>query len=1046
MLSRDTPFGAERRQLTVMFCDLVGSTALSARLDPEDLRELISAYRVSVSETARRHDGFVAKYMGDGVLVYFGYPESREDDAERAVRAGLAIVDAIERLAVSEQLQVRVGIATGVVVVGDLVGSGEAQERGIVGETPNLAARLQSIAGPGAVVIGSTTHYLVGDLFEYEELGAVAVRGFAAPVQAWHVLRSSALDSRFEALHGFALTPLVGRRDELELLLRLWRQATGGAGQVVLLSGEPGIGKSRILAALLKRLPGEGHILIRYFCSPHHQDSALYPFVHQLEHEAGFERDDTPAAKLDKLTLLLGTIGATTADVPLLAELVSVPQIGDADAARRGLSPQQKKERSFAAFEHQVESRAGHAPVLLLVEDVHWADPSSCELLDRIVARVAGLPVLMVVTFRSGFQPSWVGSPHVTSLVLGRLRADEGAVLIERVLAGKQFSLASGLVSEIIGRADGIPLFLEELTKAVLEADQGRATIADAARGPEGPVIPATLHASLTARLDRLGAVAKVGQIGAALGREFSHELIHAVAPMSERVLDAQLDRLVAAELVFRRGAPPDAIYSFKHALVQDAAYNTLLRSDRQRLHARIAETLEERFTERAVREPELLAHHLAEAHQIERALDYMLKAGERAVERSANVEAIRHLSRGLAAIATLPETSDRDRRELAFQIAIGAPLIAVQGYSAPETGAAYNRARVLCERLGEAEPLVATLSGEFVFHFVRGNYPMMRQLTDEAQSIVKRLPHPMVRLASHRLAGITAMYSGVFPTARTEFEAILDSYDAGQHRSHPVHYVHDPKVSALTYLAPVLWIAGYPDQARRASIAAFECAAELNQANLTAHVHNFAGAGLDELLGNTPGVRTHAEAILELAEQHSLHYWRLNALILQGWRMVQEGDVQSGIAMMQQSVVDRAGLGVAWYQSRYLLMLAAAYAQSGQAEAGLRAIAQANDLVARTGELMWAAEVNRLAGELRRIQGESAPLIETFFEQALSIARKQNAKSFELRAACSLARLWRDQGRRDEPRNLLAPIFGWFSEGFDTPDLTQARLLLEDL
>jgi predicted ATPase/class 3 adenylate cyclase len=1029
-----------------MFCDLVGSTALSARLDPEDLRELIGAYHANVAETAGRHDGFVAKYMGDGVLLYFGYPEAQEDDAERAVRAGLAIVDAIGRLPAPERLQVHVGIATGVVVVGDLVGAGESQERGIIGETPNLAARLQAIAEPDTVVIGPTTRHLLGDLFEYKELGPIAVKGFAAPVQACRVLRPSAFDSRFEALHAFALTPLVGRQDELELLLRCWKQAKAGAGQVMLLSGEPGIGKSRILATLLELLHGEPHSLIRYFCSPHHQDSALYPFIRQLEHAAGFERDDASTAKFDKLTSLLNTIGVPTADVPVLVDLLSLPNLGG-DAAWRGFSPQQKKERSFAAVAHQVESQAGQAPVLLLVEDVHWADPSSRELLDLIVARVADLPVLAVMTFRSGFQPSWVDSQYVTSLMLSRFSADEGAALVDRVLAGKGSSLASGLVAEIVGRADGIPLFLEELTKAVLEADQTKAAVAEAARGPEGPVIPATLHASLTARLDRLGAAAKeVGQIGAALGREFTRELIHAIAPMTDKVLDEQLDRLVSSELIYQRGAPPDAVFTFKHSLVQDAAYSTLLRADKQQLHARIAEALEERFPERGAREPELLAHHFAEAHQIERALDYMLKAGERAVERSANVEAIRHLTRGLAAISTLPETSDRDRRELAFQIAIGTPLIAVHGYAAPETGAAYNRARVLCERLGEAEPLVATLSGEFVFHFVRGNYPMMRRLTDEAQSIVQRLPHPMVRLASHRLAGITAMHSGAFPAACSEFEAIIGSYDARQHRSQPVHYVHDPMVSALTYLAPVLWIAGYPDQARRASIAAFECAAELNQANLTAHVHNFAGAGLDELLGNVAGVRAHAEVILELAERHSLHYWRLNALILQGWAMVQEGAVDSGIALMQQSAADRAALGVAWYQSRYLLMLATAHAQSGQAEAGLRAIAQADDLVARTSELMWTAELKRVAGELRRIQGESTILIETFFEQALSIARKQGAKSFELRAARSLARLRRDQGRRDEARYLLTPIFGWFSEGFDTPDFTEARLLLEDL
>jgi predicted ATPase/class 3 adenylate cyclase len=1026
-----------------MFCDLVGSTMLSERLDPEDLREVIGAYHARVADVIGRHDGFVANYQGDGVLVYFGYPWAHEDDAERAVSAGLALVGAVGRLAALEPLQVRVGIATGVVVVGDLVGSGE---RSIVGDTPNMAARLQTLAEPNTVVIGPTTRRLLGDLFEYQDLGMVAVRGFVAPVEVWQVLRPSAFESRFEAFHASALTPLVGRQEELALLLGRWAQAKDGGGQVVLLSGEPGIGKSRIVAALLERLQDERHTRLRYYCSPHHQDSALYPIVRQLERAAGFERDDPPAAKLDKLAVLLKPAEATESDVSLFAPLLSVPSPG-ADAAWLDLAPQQRKDRIFAALRHQLEVLAQKAPVLMVFEDAHWADPTSRELLDNIVRSATRLPLLLVITFRPEFQAPWVGSPSVTSLPLNRLGPDKAAALVRRILVSKGMSLPSGVIDEIVGRTDGIPLFLEELTKAVLETGAGEAAPKVGRPLATAPAIPATLHASLMARLDRLGIAAKeVAQVGAAVGREFSYELIRAVANMRDKALDEQLSRLVSAELVFERGMRPDTIYAFKHALVQEAAYATLLRIDRQRLHARIAETLEVRFPDRCAREPELLAHHFAEAHQVERALDYMLQAGERAVARSANVEAIRHLSRGLEVLGTLPETEERDRRELAFQIAIGTPLIAVHGYSAPQTGTAYRRARMLCERLGEAEPLVATLSGEFVFHFVRGNHPVMMRLADEARQVSKRLPNPLIRLASNRLAGITAMYSGAFPEARSEFEAILALYDPYQHRGQPVHYVHDSKVSALTYLAPVLWILGFPDQARRSSIAAFECAAELHQANLTAHVHNFAGAGLDELLGNAAGVRAHAEAMIELAERHSLHYWRLNALILRGWAMVQQGNAEAGIALMRQSVADRAEFGVGWYQAHYLCMLASAHAQLRQAEEGLRVVAQAHDLIARNSETMWAAELQRLEGELRRLQGASPAETEAFFQRALSIAREQSAKSFELRAASSLARLWLEQGRCDEVRHLLAAIYGWFSEGFDTRDLTEARLLLGDL
>jgi predicted ATPase len=465
------------------------------------------------------------------------------------------------------------------------------------------------------------------------------------------------------------------------------------------------------------------------------------------------------------------------------------------------------------------------------------------------------------------------------------------------------------------------------------------------------------------ARLDRLAPVKEVAQIGAVIGRQFSHELLAAVAPMSANQLGDALEQLVNSELVFRRGAPPDATYSFKHALVQDVAYSSLLKSRRQQFHGRIAHVLEERLPETAATQPELLAHHFTEAHQIERAVGYWLKPGERAAALSANLEAIRHLTRGLEALATLPESPERDRRELAFQIAIGTPLIAVHGYAAPQTGAAFSRARALCERLGEAESLVATLSGEFVHYFVRGDYPVMQRLADEARQVLDRLPNPVVRLASHRLAGITAMHFGAFPEARSEFEAILCLYDASEHRSQPVHYVHDPKVSALTYLAPVLWILGFPEQARRSSVAAFRCAAELDQANLTAHVHNFAGAGLDELLGDVSGVRGHADSILQLADRHNLRYWRLNGLILRGWAMVREGAAEPGIALMRQNASDRAALGVGWYQSRYLCMLAEAYARLGQAEPGLRAIAEAKDLVARNDEHMWEAELDRVEG-----------------------------------------------------------------------------------
>jgi predicted ATPase/class 3 adenylate cyclase len=1037
----------ERRQLTVMFVDLVASTELAARLDPEDMAQVIRAYQSCCTEVVERWNGHVAKYMGDGVLAYFGWPQAHEDEAERAVRAGLALVEAVARLAApsGEPLAARVGIATGLVMVGELIGEGPTREQAVVGETPNLAARLQVLAAPNSVIISQATRRLLGELFELADLGPQRLKGFAGRLAAWRVEGEGRAEGRFEALHGERLTPLVGREHELGILLERWAWAKDGDGQVVLLSGEPGIGKSRVIRALRERLGNEPYTPLSHFCSPYHTNSALHPVIGLLERAARLERDDPPAEQLAKLEAVLARSSDQLDEVvPLLAALLDVPTGGRYPAL--SLTPEMQKRRTLQALVEQLAGLAAQQPVLALYEDVHWIDPSTLELLGLVLERIRQLPVLMLITFRPEFQAPWIGQAHVTTLTMGRLGRRQEADLVARVTGDKP--LPAEIVEQIVARTDGVPLFVEELTKTVLESD----LLTDLGNRWElsGPLprlaIPTTLHDSLMARLDRLGPVKEVAQIGAVIGREFSQELLAAVAPISANLLSGALEKLVSSELVFRRGAPPEATYNFKHALVQDAAYRSLLRSRRQQLHGRIAHVLEEHFPEAVATKPELLAHHFTEARQIESAVGYWLKAGERAAARSANLEAIRHLTRGLEALGTLPESPERDRRELAFQIAIGTPLIAVQGYSAPRTGATFGRARVLSERLGEAHPLIAALSGDFVYHFVRGDYPVMRRLTEEAWQVAERLPNPLVRLASHRLAGITAMHYGAFAEACSEFEAILRLYDADQHRSQPVHYVHDPEVSALTYLALVFWILGFPEQARRSSLSAFRCAAELNQANLTAHVHNFAGAGLDELLGNVPGVRAHADAILELADRHDLGYWRLNGLILRGWAMVRAGAAEPGIALMRQNASDRAALGVGWYQSRYLCMLAEASARAGQADVGLRAIAEGKELVSRNDEHMWEAELDRIEGDLLKVQGASGPDIEACFARAVAVASQQGAKSLELRAASSLARLWRDQGRHAEARDLLAPIYGWFTEGFDTPDLEDARALLDAL
>jgi class 3 adenylate cyclase len=750
---------AERRQVTVMFSDLVGSTALSARMDPEDLREVISAYHKCVAETVRRFGGLVAQYLGDGVLVYFGYPEAHEDDAERAVRTGLELAEAVSALKTPALLQTRIGIATGLVVVGDLTGSGEAQERRIVGETPNLAARLQGIAEPNTVVIAEATRRLLGNLFELKDLGARELKGVAEPVRAWVALRASTVESRFEALHPSGLTALVGREEETELLLRRWSQAMSGEGQVILISGEAGIGKSRLTAALLERLAPEPHTRLRYFCSPQHIDSAFSPIIGQMERAAGLLHDDTLRQKLDKLDALLTRTSTSIQDAAVIAEMLSLPNDGRYPALE--LTPQQRRQKTLEALTAQMETLSRQKPVLMIFEDAHWADPTSLEAFGRVVDRIRTLKVLLLVTFRPEFDAPWVGRPYVTTRIINRLAEHEASAMIDRIVGNSP--LSASIRQDIIERTDGIPLFVEEMTKAVLEAESETAAARAIAAIPSPTLaVPASLYASLMARLDRLGGPAKeLAQIAAVIGREFSHALLASVVPQPKAQLRSALDRLIAAGLLFRQGVPPHATYLFKHALVQDAAYGTLLREPRRTLHVRIAETIESEFAESAESRPELLARHWTEAGQVEKAAALWGKAGLRSAQRSALVEATEQLRRALDLLATLPGTPARRREEIKLQVALISPLLPVKGYAAPETKAAVERARLLIEQaeaLGEPpeDPLLlfSVLYGFWVANYVAFKGDVMRELAAQFLTLAEKQSATGPLMIGHRIMG----------------------------------------------------------------------------------------------------------------------------------------------------------------------------------------------------------------------------------------------------------------------------------------------------
>jgi predicted ATPase/class 3 adenylate cyclase len=1046
------PSVAERRQLTVMFCDLVGSTSMSARLDPEDMRAIISVYHRCCADRIAYSGGFVAKYMGDGVLAYFGYPQAHEHDAERAVQAGLAIVEAAPKLvtAAGAPLHVRVGIATGLVVVGDLIGSGEAQERGVVGETPNLAARLQGIAEPDRVVIAESTRRLLGNLFELQDLGAKDLKGIAAPARAWAVLRASSAESRFEALHSSGLTALVGRGEEFELLLRRWSKAKNGEGHVVLLSGEAGIGKSRLTAALFERLSGEPHTKLRYFCSPQHTDSALYPIIGQMERAAGLVHDDAPQAKLDKLDAVLAQSSTSIEDATLFAEMLSLANDGRYPAL--DLTPPQRRQRTLEALISQVDALTRENPVLMIFEDAHWTDPTSLEALGRTLDRIAGLRVLLIVTFRPEFEPPWIGRPHVTALTLNRLSQREIDALID-CIAGNNL-LPVNLRQDIVERTDGIPLFVEEMTKAVLEAESEDALQHVVAVVPSPALsVPPSLHASLMARLDRLGPAKEVAQIGAVIGREFSHALLAAVARRPETELNSALHRLIDAGLLFRQGAPPHATYLFKHALVQDAAYGTLLRDARRALHARIAEALENQFIEIATNQPELLARHCAAAGLIEKAAGLWGKAGQRSLARSALLEATEQLGRALGQIASLPATPALRREEIGLQVALITPLIHVKGYAAPETKAAVERARLLVEQaeaLGEPpeDPLLlfSLLYGFWIASYVAFNGEVMRNLAAQFLGLAEKQGAAAPLLIAHRVMGMSLLHTGEIAQGREHFDRVIALYDPAEHRPLAARFGQDIRVAALSFQSLALWTLGFPEAALANTAQALKDSREIGQAATLMYAHDVTST-THIYCGSYALVHTQLDEVTALADVKGAAFWKAFAVVNRGCLMVLNGEVSGALRTITSGLDAFRSTGATVWLPLFNSFLATTYAGLGQFDDAWRCISNALKAIEATKERLWEAEVNRVAGDIASNSPEpDGRKAEAYFERALAIARSQKAKSWELRAAMSMARLWRAQGRANEARDLLAPVYGWFTEGFGTPDLKEAKSLLDEL
>jgi predicted ATPase/class 3 adenylate cyclase len=1041
---------AERRQLTVMFCDLVGSAALAARLDPEDMRQLIALFHRRIAEVIADYQGIVARYMGDGVLAYFGYPQAHEDDAEQAVRAGLALVETVANLQTggNSPLQIRVGIATGVAVVGDLIGEGSSQEQAVVGDTPNLAARLQALAEPGTVMISATTRRLTAGQFEYRDRGPVPLKGWTEPVPAWEVLRMSGVESRFEAQHQSKPTPLFGRDEEIELLLRRWCSATQGEGRAVVLTGDPGIGKSHIALALQERLQAEPHASLRYFCSAHHTNSTLFPFVGQLERAAGFKRGDSPAQKRAKLETLLVQSGLNEDEtVAVLANLLSLTP-----GNRSGLpelSPQNRKEKTLAALLAQLERLTAMQPLLVIFEDVHWIDPTSLELLTMTVERVAQLRILLLITARSEFIPPWPQYAHVTTVALTRLGRSDVVAIIKRITGGK--TLPTEVMNQIVARTDGVPLFVEELTKMVLES--GVLQERDGHYMLERPLpplaIPTTLHDSLIARLDRFAPVREVAQIGAVVGRSFSYELLSAVSGLSPEKLEDALGQLVVSELVFCRGEIPHAMYTFKHTLVRDAAYSSLLKARRANLHAAIASALEQRFPEIVDGQPETLAHHLTEAGLNEKAAGYWLKAGTNAVERFANLEAIAHLQRGIETACRLPESSARDRLELDLQFALGPCLIATQGPASSTAIATFARGRELCSRLDDPPEYLQVMFWLATGSVIRGELPQAREVTATLLGLAEaRNDRPMLINAIRGL-GMILLFMGHVVEARELTERAIEAFSTSNESEKLAARAagQDAGAAGLALMSWALWVLGHVD------MAAARIDAALQRANAVGHPHTQAYASyyasiLHALRGEPLIAQRHAERCLTLSEEHGFRHWHGLSRAIRGIciTMLDPSAIAleevRGVLDQYRSAGYQLGITALYVLLSPILML------RGEADAALETVDQGLSAATQNSERIFEAELHRLKARALMICDSSGSKTDaqSLLDRALATARSQHARSLELRAAKDLAALWISQGRRDEARALLAPIHAWFTEGFDTHDLKEAKSLLAQL
>ncbi len=1032
---------AERRQLTVMFCDLVGSTTLSTGMDPEDLRDVIASYQSRCSAAIRRYDGFVAKYMGDGILIYFGYPRAHEDEAERSVRAGLDIVDAMAELNAAirrppgVELAVRIGIATGPVIVGDQIGEGTASETAVVGETPNLAARLQALAQPNQIVVSAATRAMLGDHFDLEDLGASELKGFAEPVPAWRVLSARDVESRFAATRTGNSAPLVGRQEEMGLLLRAWESGSHGRGQVVLIQGEAGVGKSRLVEGL-REAAGKDHIWVAIRCSPFHTASAFHPIIEHLKRVFGWQPEDTAPQHLAKLeTGLAGFKTLPLAEsVRLFADLMSVP-VPEDRYPRLAMTAQQQRDATLDAIVAWLIETAERGPVLMAWEDLHWADPTTLETLGMLIEQAPTAAMLVVATYRPELTPPWPQRSHMIPITLNRLERPEVETMVSHLAGGRP--LPGEVVDHIVAKADGVPLYVEELTKAILGSGvlEARGDIYVLTGALAQLHIPATLQDSLMARLDRAPRLREVAQLGSVLGREFAYDMISALAGIEEEILQSGLGQLVVDELLYQRGRPPRSRYLFKHALIQDAAYQSLLKRTRQQHHERAARLLEDRFPEVASTQPELVAHHYTEANCPAQAIAYWHKAGAAAASKSANLEAIDQFRRGLALVEVLSDPREQAERELDLQMALGPALIATKSYSHPDIGRAYARAWELCRHLGDHSREFTALRGLYIYHLNLLEMEKALHFAEEAMRVAERLDDAARLVGAHQALGVSLLFQGKLEPALAQFRRGFEMFEPDSPGSHP-------GVQCQLWRMLISWMLGHPDRSLDELRAGVSSAETLGHPLTLAQTLCY--AALVHIFRHEPSAAAdYAGRALKICEEQRIAHYHAVALCAEGWALGVSGESKKGLAQIGQGV-DSYGLGALQHTLRALQ--ADAQLAIGKPEAAFASVAAGLKAVEKTGGAPLEAELYRLKGEALLAGAGTLSEAEAAIAKAIAVARRQNAKSWELRAATSLARLRRQQGRPQEAAALLAPILAWFTEGFDTADLQAARTLLAEL